>query len=209
MLFANFVGQSIGLQNRFLAAHALQCSLAVAIVARSFSPHYQHRPWPSVPLLQIKLPKDDTFAITFTNTIRALPSPLSMLVTTTSSITAVGLGHEKQDIKFIILLAHFCHLMVSNCHTPNYIFMMQTMQFVIMKGVTQTYVENSSISFNNLYMNATHFRKSFSMRMTHYVTSILGVSPFRLLLIPRPTSVSTMLPPSMKSQCLLSEMNKT
>jgi hypothetical protein len=122
---------------------------------------------------------------------------------------AVGLGHGKQDIKFIILLAHFYHLMVSNCHTPNYIFTMQTMQFVIVKGVTQTYVENFSISFNDLYMNATHFQKSFSMRMTHYVTSIPGVPPFRLLLISRPTSVGTMLPPSMKLRCSLSEMNKT
>jgi hypothetical protein len=73
MLFANFVGQSISLQNGFLAAHALQCSLDVAIMAKSFFPHYQHHPWPSIPFLQIKLPKHNTFAITFTNTIPALP----------------------------------------------------------------------------------------------------------------------------------------
>ena len=202
------MGQSIGLQNRFLAAYALQRSLDVAIVARSFSPHYQHCPWPSVPLLQIKLPKRDTFAVTFANTIRASPSPLSVLATTTSSIMAMGLGHGKQVIKFIIQQAHFCHLMVSNRHTPNYIFTTQTMQFVIMKGVTQTYIENYLISFNNLYTNATHFRKSFSMRVTYYVASIPGVSPFGLLLILRPTSVGTMLPPSTKSRCSLSEMNK-
>jgi len=208
MLFANFAGQSIGLQNGFLAACTLQRSLNVAIVARSFSPHYQHRPWPSIPLLQIKLSKRDTFAITFANTIRASPSPLSMLATKMSSITAMGLGYGKQVIKFIIQQAHFCHLMVSNHHMPNYIFTTQTTQFVIVKGVTQTYIENSLISFNDLYMNATHFRKSFSMRVTYYIASIPGVSPFGLLLIPRPTSIGTMLPPSTKSRCSLSEMNK-
>jgi hypothetical protein len=139
MLFANFAGQSIGLQNRFLAVLALQCSLDVAIVARLFFTHYQHCPWQSVPFLQIKLPKHNTFTVTFANTIPALPSPLSMLVRIMSSITAMGLGHGKQDIKFITQLAPFCHLMASNCRMPNYIFMMQTMQFIIVKGVTQTY----------------------------------------------------------------------
>jgi len=111
----------------------------------------------------------------------------------------MDLGHGKQDIKFITLLAHFFHQLVSNCHMPNYIFTMQTTQFVTVKGVTQTYIEKSLILFNGHYMNATHSPKSSSMHVTYCVTSILGVLPFALLQIPRLTSIDTMLPLSTKS----------
>jgi len=110
-----------------------------------------------------------------------------------STSTAVVPGLGKQGTKSTIPQGVFFLPKASNHRTHNYIFITGMMQSIITHGETQTFIDRYSISFNNLYLNATLSLTYSYMPVMYCATLTMATLQFALSLILKVTATDTTL----------------